>query len=368
MNEEIINLRAELEGLELELDSVRKEYKEKEENNAQIITKHKNKWEVKHNNLIKEIRLIQETYEKEKKKWQDQMLIQSETLLDLKQKTAREEENERKFLMQIDAELLSVAGRARTRSRENSMSFEGDTLFDSINEGIPEDTNSILHAVFKSREIIRGLLEKSSHSNISIPPLPQIHTPTFEIPDISKSLTDSYRDSSLYSKVLINDEILNSLSMSEREAVVYSLINSGNGPEEKREVLLEDLLNVTGAVEEKLVLSSGRFEDLSSIIEEESGLDSAKEHMGLTFSLPDVKVNELDSSRIKNIPPNEFSSINSNTDRSKLSGNLYSDIEVEINDTHELDKALVERASKDDISEESLNELKRDCKEFLKDR
>ena len=43
MNEEIINLRAELEGLELELDSVRKEYKEKEENNAQIITKHKNK-------------------------------------------------------------------------------------------------------------------------------------------------------------------------------------------------------------------------------------------------------------------------------------------------------------------------------------
>ena len=90
--------------------------------------------------------------------------------------------------------------------------------------------------------------------------------------------------------------------------------------------------------------------------------------MVLTFSLHDVKVNELDSSRIKNIPPNEFSSINSNTDRSKLSGNLYSDIEVEINDTHELDKALVERASKDDISEESLNELKRDCKEFLKDR
>ena len=362
LTEEVITLRAELEELELELDRARKEYKDKEENNTQLILKHKSKWEAKHNKLIKDIRAIQESYEKEKKKWQDQMLIQSETLLDLKQKTLHEEENERKFLMQIDAELLAVAGRTRTRSRENSISVEGDTLFGSISEEIPEDTNSILHTIFKSREIIRLLLEKSSNSKISVPPLPQIHTPTFEIPDISKSLTESYRDASLYSKILINDDILNSLSMSEREAVVYSLINSGNGPEEKREVQLEDLLNVTGA-EEKLLLTSGRFEDLSSIIEEES----AKEHMGLTFSLPDVKVNELKSSRVKNLPPDEFSSINSNTDRSKLSGNLYSDIEVQLNDTNELDKGCAQDFSKDDISEESLSELKRDCKRFLKD-
>ena len=293
------------------------------------------------------------------------MLIQSETLLELKQKTLKEEESERKFLMQIDAELIAVAGRARIRSRDNSISIENDTLFDSISEDIPEETNQILHAIFKSREIIRTLLDKTTHPTIVIPPLPQIHTPTFEIPDISKSLTESYRDASLYSKILINDEILNSLSMSEREAVEYSLINSGAGPEEKRDVQLEDLLNITGA-EEKLVLSSGRFEDLSSIIEEESGMDSAKEHIGLTFSIPDVKVNELSSSRIKNIPPDEFSSISSNTHRSNLSGNLYSDIEVQINDTGELNKAVVEELSRDNASEESFDELKKDCKDFFK--
>ncbi|OMJ73984.1 hypothetical protein SteCoe_27195 [Stentor coeruleus] len=366
MNEEIIKLRKELEEAENELDKVRKEYREKEENNTQLIAKHKSKWEVKHCKLIKDIRSIQETYEKEKKKWQDQMLIQSETLIDLKQRTAKEEENERKFLMQIDAELLAVAGRAQMRSNDNSISVEGDTLFDGISSEIPEETNQILHAIFKSREIIRTLLEKTMQPLITIPPLPQVHTPTFDIPEISKSLTESYRDTSLYSKILINDDILNSLSMSEREAVVYSLINSGAGPEEKREVQLEDLLNLTGA-EEKLVLSSGRFEDLSSIIEEESGVDSVKENMGLTFSLPDVKVNELSSSRVKNIPADEFSSISSNTHRSKHTENLYSDIEVPNHDTNELDNALVhEHYSVEEQSEESLNELKRDCKEFLK--
>ena len=95
-------------------------------------------------------------------------------------------------------------------------------------------------------------------------------------------------------------------------------------------------------------------------------MDSAKEHIGLTFSIPDVKVNELSSSRIKNIPPDEFSSISSNTHRSNLSGNLYSDIEVQINDTGELNKAVVEELSRDNASEESFDELKKDCKDFFK--
>lgn len=361
MNPEILELTSELEELELELDKVRKEYKEKEENNVNIIAKHKSKWEIKHSKLIKQIKIVQETYEKEKKKWQTQMLIQSETLLELKQKILSEEDNEKKFLMQIDAELIAVANRAGMRSRENSISIEADTLFDSMSHEIPEETSQILNAIFKSREIIRTLLEKNSHPSLTIPPLPQVHTPTFEIPDISKSLTESYRDSSLYSKILINDDILNSLSMSEREAVVYSLINSGAGPGEKRDVQLEDLLNITG--EEKLVLSSGRFEDLSSIIEEESGVESGKERIGLTFSIPEVKVNDLSSSRIKNLPADEFSSISSNSHRSKLSGNLYSDIEININDTNEINKISVQEGRhEEEDSEESI----KDYKEFLK--
>ena len=365
MNDEIISLQQELEEYEQELDRVRKEYKEKEENSHQMISKHKSKWEQKHSKLIKEIRSVQETYEKEKKSWQDQMLIQSEALLDLKQRTSKEEDQERRFFLQIDAELLAIAGRAHTRSKENSISLDCDTLNGSLSSEMPEDSNSLIHIIFKSREILRTLLEKTTRPSISIPPLPQVHTPTFEIPDISKSLTESYRDGSLHSKILINDEIFNSLSMSEREAVVYSLINSGAGPEEKREVQLEDLLNVTGA-EEKLAFSSGRFDDLSSIIEEESGIDSVKGNIGLTFSIPEVKIDEMSSSRIKNLPPDEFSSISSNTHRSRLSGDLYSDIEVQMCETNELDKAHVE-ASNSSVSEESLNDLKRDCKGLLKD-
>ena len=61
------------------------------------------------------------------------------------------------------------------------------------------------------------------------------------MPDISKSLTDSV---DMYNKVIINDEILNSLSMSEREAVVYSLINVGASLEGKKDVQIEELFNL----------------------------------------------------------------------------------------------------------------------------
>jgi hypothetical protein len=350
MNEEIEKLKKELSEVESELDKVRLELKLKEDLNSDQISNHKNKWDQKHSKLIREIRSIQETYDREKKSWQEQMLLQSETLNDLKHRASREEEAERKFLHQIDAELLAVAGRAQARSSSNSISQESDTLFDSMHEDHPEETNQILHAIFKSRELIRQLLEKSSSPLQSVPPLPPLHTPTFEFPDISKSLTESY--ASLYSKILVNDELLNSLSMSEREAVVYSLINSGAAIEEKRDVQLEDLLNVTDA-NEKLVLSSGRFEDLSSIIEEDSGQDSAKKSMGLTFSLPDVKVNDFESYRVKNLPNEDFSSIGSGSVRDKES---YS--EVDPGETNELDKAVFERDSFEDGSLKKLEKCK----------
>ena len=43
MNAEIVELTEELQSLEAELDKVRREYKEKEENNMSMITKHKSK-------------------------------------------------------------------------------------------------------------------------------------------------------------------------------------------------------------------------------------------------------------------------------------------------------------------------------------
>lgn len=363
MSDEIERLKLELAEVESELDRVRQEYQEKEETNSELILTHKTKWDTKHTRLIKEIKSTQETYEREKKLWQDQMLIQSEALNDLKRKALKEEESERKFLTQIDAELLAVANRARARSNSNSISVESDTLFDSMHEDLPLETSQILHAIFKSRELIRSLLEKTKNPLKSIPPIPPIHTPLFDLPDISKSLTDSYRDTSLYSKILINDELLNSLSMSEREAVVYSLINSGTGIEEKRDVQLEDLLNITDA-NEKLVLSSGRFDDLSSIVEEESVQDSVKKSMGLTFSLPDVKVNDLDSLRVRNLCKDEFSSIGSESGRDKQSG-TYSDVEAK--DTNELNNAIFEADSfSEEPSGKSLKELNRNCKEFGK--
>lgn len=364
MTDEIELLKFELAEVELELDKVRQEYREKEEINSELMSTHKNKWDIKHAKLIKEIKSVQETYEREKKIWQEQMLQQSEVLNDLKRKVLKEEESERKFLLQIDAELLAVAGRARARSNSNSISVESDTLFDSMHDDIPEETNQILHAIFKSRELIKKLLEKTSNPLQSIPALPVMSTPVLEIPDISKSLTESYRDTSLYSKIVLNDELLNSLSMSEREAVVYSLINSGTGIEDKREVQLEDLLNITDA-NEKLVLSSGRFDDLSSIVEEESVQDSVKKSIGLTFSLPDVQVNELDSMRVRNLPNDEFSSIGSGTGRDKGSGSY---LDVDAKDTNELNNAIFEGES---ISEEpsgkSLKELNKNCKEFKKE-
>ena len=361
MNEEIEKLKKELADVESELDRVRSDYKDKEENNSDLISKHKNKWDLKHSKLIREIKSIQETYEREKKIWQEQMLGQSDTLNELKRKAAKEEENEKKFLLQIDAELLAVAGRAQARSNSNSISIESDTLFDSMHDDLPEETSMILHTIFKSRELIRKLLEKNSNPLHAVPPLPQLHTPNFDFPEISKSLTESYRDTSLYSKIMINDELLNSLSMSEREAVVYSLINSGVAIEEKRDVQLEDLLNITDA-NEKLVLSSGRFEDLSSIIEEESGQDSAKKSIGLTFSIPDVKVNDFENYRVRNLPNEDFSSIGSVSAREKAS---YSDVEVK--ETNELDKAVFDGESVDDEpSEQSLKELNKNCKDFAK--
>mmetsp|Transcript_12670 Transcript_12670/g.12770 ORF Transcript_12670/g.12770 Transcript_12670/m.12770 type:complete len:312 (+) Transcript_12670:213-1148(+) len=274
----------------------------------------------------------------------------ADTLVAIKQASQKEEESEKKFLQQIDAELIAVAGRIQARSRDESVSIEGDTIQDSMSEdsSMPETTNNLVNSIIKARELIKMLLERNTRPPMSIPPLTNINPPNIEPLDISKSLTESYRDSSIYNKILINDDILNSLSMSEREAVVYSLINAGAGIEEKRDVKLEDLLNITGAgAEEKFVLSSARLEDLSSIIEEESGVDSAKNPIGLTFTLPEIKENDAESPRTLNkaahinlSPISTPKSGRSELKRSQSFG--YSDVPTPLSESNEMNKAQIQ--------------------------
>lgn len=302
----------------------------------------------------------------------------ADTLVAIKQSSHKEEEAEKKFLQQIDAELIAVAGRTQARSRDESVSIEGDTIQDSLSEDsiMPESTSNLVNSIVKARELIKMLLERNTRPPMTIPPLTNLNPPQFENVDISKSLTESYRDSSIYNKILINDDILNSLSMSEREAVVYSLINAGAGVEDKHDVRLEDLLNVSNA-EEKFILSSARLEDLSSIIEEESGVDSAKDPIGLTFTLPEIKEHEAESPRTFNKPAHlNLSPISTpNSGRSVLKRSQsfgYSDVPTPLSESNDLNRAqfqdeLESKTSKNLEGTAEFERLKRDYSDLLED-
>lgn len=298
MQQEIDSLRAQLRELEQELEQAKGEFKDKEKENEQCIIAQKKKWDRKHRSIIHEIKDVQDQYETELKKFQEQMQGLADTLLALKKNTEIEEQEEQRFLKQIDAELIAIAGRTQMRSRDERISYEADTIHDEIcDETARSETNShLLSSIAKARELLRDIIDRGPRPSVIVPPLPSFSSPNVDIPDISKSLTESFRDASIYGKILFNDEILNSLTMSEREAVVYSLINAGSGVENRRDVQLEDLLNITHA-EDRHLLSSAKFEDLSSIIEEESGCDSVPEPIGLTFSLAEVQAERSDFNR-----------------------------------------------------------------------
>lgn len=291
MLQEIDELRLELSRLEDELQSAKNEQKVKEEQSKAALEVQKDKWRRKHELLSRNIKDTQTAYEAEKKKYQAQMQTLTEKLQNLREQSRKEEEEERRFLMQLDAELVAVAGRAKARLRDESVNCESDTLQDSMCEDSPRPDSivKLISNIAKARELLQGLLEQPLPEPSPVPPLMLSPSLQLEQPNASKTLSDSIRDSSVYSKVVINDEVLNSLTMSEREAVVYSIINSGGVSEQRRDVQLEDLLNVTPEERKSLLLTSAKFEDLSSIIEEESGCDSPRDQIALTFTLPDVR-------------------------------------------------------------------------------
>ena len=297
MLQEIDSLRTELARLEEELQAAKDEQRTKEEQSKAALEVQKEKWRRKHELLTRSIKDTQSVYEAEKRKYQGQMQDLGEKLQAMREQSRREEEEERRFLMQLDAELVAVAGRAKARLRDESVNCESDTLQDSMCEDSPRPDSilKLISNIAKARELLQGLLEQPPPEPAFIPPLALSPSLPLDLPSASKTLSDSIRDSSAYSKVMINDEVLNSLTMSEREAVVYSIINSGAGSEQRRDVQLEDLLNVTPEERKSLLLTSAKFEDLSSIIEEESGCDSQQDQIALNFTLPDVR-EELNSS------------------------------------------------------------------------
>jgi len=300
MNKEIENLKKELSSLEKELDKVKESHKEKEHLHELELLKHKRKWESKHARVYNEIKELQSIYETEKEKWQQQLQTLTDTLMSSKKNWKQEEKREKQFLQQVDAELMAVAARSQAKSREDTVNLDGDTLQDSMTHTSASQNSGMLGSINKARQLIKLLLERTSKPSISVPPLPRITPPNID-PENSKSLTDSCRDSSIYSKVVFNDEMLNSLTMSEREAVVYSLINAGNRTEQRVDVKLEDLLSITDA-EEKAILSTAKIEDLSSIIEEDSVQELGGDPIQLTFSFPEIKDYQLRTPTSMNKP------------------------------------------------------------------
>lgn len=292
MDLEVAALRAELATLERELQTARDEQRLKEEQSKAALESQKTKWTRKHAQLTQILKDLQTAHEGERKRYEGQMQTLSDRLVGLKEESSREEVEERRFLMQLDAELVAVAGRAKARLREESVNCESDTLQDSMYEEGPRPDGilRLISNIATARELLQTLLERSEREKTQVPAFTLSSSPALDLP---KALSDS----SLYSKALINDEILSSLTMSEREAVVYSIINAGSGLEQRRDVQLEDLLNITPEERKSVLLTSVRFEDLSSIAEED---DSGSPKDMLTLTLPEGRESDFSASRALN--------------------------------------------------------------------
>lgn len=379
MQKEINELRRELSSLQDELELSKQEYDSKDSVNSALLDRQKVKWEKKHAALVAEIKSCASHYDHEKKQWQAQMQALASTLLLVKEQARSEEEHERRFLQQLDAELVAIVGRAQMRARDESFSYEGDTPHDSMNEeDVQGDEGSVqlISNIAQAREVIQALLERSAKP-VNVPALPSLTAQSMELPEVSKSLSE--RDSSLYSKVVFNDEVMNSMTMSEREAVVYTLINGGR-PDPKRDVQIEDLLNVSPIEERKSILfNSAKFDDLSSIVEEDSALESAADPIGLTFTIPDIK-DVLVSSRasLNRAGKMAFSPLSTLKSNDPIDHSyVYSEMISQLGDSQDLNSWRLQddtlsgassgrlRLQAFETSDEQLEALKKDCKAVL---
>ena len=208
MDPEVAALRNELATLERDLQAAKDEQRFKEEQSKFALESQKAKWARKHAQLTQILKDLQAAHEGERGRYEAQMQILSERLESLKEESRREEMEERRFFMQLDAELVAVAGRAKARLRDESVNCESDTLQDSMYEEGPRSDNilRLISNIVTARELLQTLLERADREKAQVPAFNLSSSPALYLP---KALSDS----STYSKVLINDEILSSLTM-----------------------------------------------------------------------------------------------------------------------------------------------------------
>lgn len=238
MKQEIKELRTELERLEEELEDL------KTHDPEDSTDERDQKWTQEHQGLFEELSSLQLAYEQGQLTWQRQLNVLTDSLLALKEQSRREARREKSFLRHIDAELIALAGRVQLRP-QTEVSLGGDTLHESLSlySVSSESAGQMTIAISKVRGLLRLLLERTIRGVIRVP---HISVPSPLSGDLSNS------NSSLFRKLLLNDEVLNCLSVTEREAVVYSLINAG---ERGADVRLEDLLSLSNQPEDSALSS-----------------------------------------------------------------------------------------------------------------
>lgn len=98
----------------------------------------------------------------------------------------------------------------------------------------------------------------------------------------------------MFTRVLYNDDTLDGLTMSEREAVVYQIINNGTvNSNNEHDVKLEDILQILPEDDKKSILLSSRvtkLEDLSSFLDD----NKSQKSVDLSYTVPEV-IEDLDT-------------------------------------------------------------------------
>ena len=171
MSPEIEALRAELERLEAELELVKASKPPPAEPPELVL--HRAKWTRKFNSLLSEFKDMQRLCHRERDRWERQLQQLNDTLVLLKTGASKSEETERQFLMQVDAELIALAGSAQNKGKGEQVSLEDDTIHESVSEQTEhsEHISYMVAAIAKARETIKMLLERHVRKPKALPPL-----------------------------------------------------------------------------------------------------------------------------------------------------------------------------------------------------
>ena len=136
----------------------------------------------------------------------------------------------------------------------------------------------------------------------------------------------------MFTRVLYNDDTLDGLTMSEREAVVYQIINNGSVRSNEHDVKLEDILQILPEDDKKSIILSSRIsklEDLGSIIDG----DKSQKSVDLSYTVPEVieDINSLEKSmnqvkRLEFSPLSTLKTDNIHNSRSYVYSDRISDL------------------------------------------